>query len=114
MNQICPVSRKMLDFAKSTDTRAEFRKSQEAIRIPVINEICKFPPHLDPFDQENYLYKLSWDYLNYPTQKWYIWTSFQTSRKRFLKLQEAILLTVINEIFKFLPHLHLFDQEENL
>ena len=102
MNQICPVSRKMLDFAKSTDTRAEFRKSQEAIRIPVINEIYKFPPHLD------------WDYLNYPTQKWYIWTSFQTSRKRFLKLQEAILLTVINEIFKFLPHLHLFDQEENL
>ena len=52
MNQICPVSRKMLDFAKSTDTRAEFRKSQEAIRIPVINEICKFPPHLDPFDQK--------------------------------------------------------------
>ena len=50
MNQICPVSRKMLDFAKSTDTRAEFRKSQEAIRIPVINEIYKFPPHLDPFD----------------------------------------------------------------
>ena len=105
---------KNVGFAKSTHTRPEFRKSQEAIRIPVINEIYKFPPHSYPFDQENYLCKLSWDYLNYPTQKWYIWTSFQTSRKRFRKLQEAILLTVINEIFKFLPHLHPSDQEDNL
>ena len=29
---------------------------------------------------------------------------FQTSKKRFPKLQEAIWLTVINKIFKFPPH----------
>ena len=42
------------------------------------------------------------------------WTSFQTSRKRFRKLQEAMWLTVINEIFKFLSHLDPFGQEDYL
>ena len=42
------------------------------------------------------------------------WTSFQTSRKRFRKLQEAIWLTVMNEIFKFLPHLDPFGQKDYL
>ena len=43
-------------------------------------------------------------YANYPTQKLSIWASVQISRKRFCKLQEAIWLTVINEIFKLPPH----------
>ena len=36
------------------------------------------------------------------------WASFQTSRKRFRKLQEAIWLTVINRVFKFPPHFDSF------
>ena len=90
----------------------KFRKLQEAIWLTVINEIFKFPPHLDLFGHENYLYKLSSGYPSYPTQKWYIWTSFQTSRKGLRKLQEDIWLSVINEIFKFLPHLHPYGQED--
>ena len=77
-------------------SRKRFRKLQEAIWLTVINEIFKFPPHFDPFGYVNYLYELSLGYPNYPTQKWYIWASFQTSRKRFCKLQEAIWLTVMN------------------
>ena len=83
----------------------KFRKLQEAIWLTVINEIFKVPPHFDLFCQVNCLYKLSSGYPKDPTQKWYIWASFQTSRKRFRKLQEAIWLTVINEIFKFPPRL---------
>ena len=92
-----------MDFGK-------FPKLQEAIWLTVINEILKLPPHFDPFGHENYLYELSLGYPNYPTQKWYIWASFQTSRKRFRKLQEAIWLTVIDEIFKFSPHFNPFIQ----
>ena len=40
----------------------------------------------------------------------YIWASFGNSRKGFRKLQEAIWLTVINEIFKFPPELDPFCQ----
>ena len=47
------------DFAKSTDARSEFRKLQEAIRLPIIKEIYKLPPHLEPFGQENYVYNFS-------------------------------------------------------
>ena len=72
------------------------------------NEIFNFPPHLDRFGQENYLSELSSGYSSYPTQKWYICTSFLTSRKGFRKLQEATWLTVINKIFKFPPHLGSF------
>ena len=86
-------------------SRKRFRKLQEAIWLTVINEIFKVPPHFDLFCQVNCLYKLSSGYPKDPTQKWYIWASFQTSRKRFHKLQEAIWLTVINEIFKFPPRL---------
>ena len=97
LNEIRQISPKNLDFVK-------FRKLQEAIWLTLINEIFKFPPNFDPFDYVNYLCELSSGYPNYPTQKWYIWASFQTSRKRFRKLQEAIWLTVINEIFKLRPH----------
>ena len=103
INEIRQISWEKLDFAK-------FRKLQEAIWLTVINKIFKFPPHFDPFGYVNYLYELSLGYPNYPTQKWYIWASFQTSRKRFRKLQETIWLTVINEIFKILPYFDLFCQ----
>ena len=49
-------------------------------------------------------------YPNYPTHKWNIWASFQTSRKAFRKLQKAIWLTVTNKIFKFPLHLGPFCQ----
>ena len=91
--------------------KKEFCKLQEIIWLIVINAIFEFPSDLDPFGQENYFYKLFSDYPNYPTQKWYIWTSFQCSRKGFRKLQEAIWLTVINKIITFPPHLDLFGQE---
>ena len=91
-------------WASFHTSRKRFRKLQKT----VINEIFKFPPHFDPFGYVNYLYELSLGYPNYPTQKWYIWASFQTSRKRFRKLQEAIWLTVINEIFKLPPHFYHF------
>ena len=58
----------------------------------------------------NYLSELFASYPSYPIQKWYIWASSQTCRKRFRKLQEAIWLTIINEIFKFSPHSYPFDQ----
>ena len=80
----------------------KFRKLQEAIWL---TEIFKFLPRLGPFCQINYLFEHFSGYPSYPIQKWYIWASFQTSRKRFRKLQEAIWLTVINEIFKFPPRL---------
>ena len=64
-------------------SRMRFHKLQEAIWLIVINEIFKFPPHLGPFCQINYLCKLSLDYQSYPIQKWFIWASFQTTRKQF-------------------------------
>ena len=64
------------------------------------NKIFKFLPRLGPFCQINYLFEHFSGYPSYPIQKWYIWASFQTSRKRFCKLQEAIWLSVINKIFK--------------
>ena len=88
-------------------SRKRFCKFQEAIWLTVINEIFKVPPHFDLFCQGNCLYKLSSGYPKDPTGKWYICASFQTSRQRFRKLQEAIWLTEINENFKFLqknPH----------
>ena len=91
-------------------SRKGFHKLQEAIWLTVINGISKFPPYLDPFGQENYLYELSSGYPNYPTQKRYVLASFYTCRKGFRKLQEAIWLTVINEIFKFPPLLDPFCQ----
>ena len=88
----------------------KFRKLQEAIWLTVINEIFKFPPHFNPFCQVNCLSELSSGYSKYPTQKWFIWDSFQTSKKRFRQLQETIWLTVINKIFKFPPRLVTFCQ----
>ena len=79
--------------------------------LTVINKIFKFSPHLYPFGQENFFHELSSGYLTYPLQKWYIRASFQTSRKAFHQLQDAIWLTAINKIFKFLPQLHPFGQE---
>ena len=104
INEIRQISRKKLDFARSTETGPKLRKLQEAIWLTVINEIFKLPPHFDSFYQVNYFYGLSWSYPTCQTQKWHIWASFQTSRERFRKLQEAIWLTVINEIFKFPSH----------
>ena len=87
-------------WASFQTSRKRFRKLQEAIWLTVINEIFKVPPHFDLFCQVNCFYELSSGYPKDTTQKWYIWTSFQTSRKKFNKLQEAIWPTVINEIFK--------------
>ena len=78
--------------------------------LTVVNEIFNFPPRLASFYQINYLFELFLGYPSYPIQKWYIWASFQTSRERFRKLQEAIWLNVINEIFKVLPRFDLFCQ----
>ena len=97
-------------WASFQTSRKRFRKLQEAIWLTVIKEIFQVPSHFDLFCQVNCLYKLSLDYPKDPTLKWYIWSSFQTSRKRFRKLQEAVWLTVINEIFKVLPHFDLFCQ----
>ena len=101
INKIWQISRKLRQGPK-------FRKLQEPIWINVINEIFKFPHRLGLFFQINYLFELFLSYLSYPIQKLYIWVSFQTSRKRFCKLQEAIWLTVINKIFKISPHFDLF------
>ena len=38
----------------------------------------------------------------------HFWASFQTSRKRVRKLQEAIGLNEINKAFKFPPHFDSF------
>ena len=80
---------------------------QEWIWQTVFNKIFKFLPCLGSFCQINYLFEL---FSGYPIQKWYISVSFQISRKRFHKLQEAIWLTVINEIFKIPPGLGPFCQ----
>ena len=61
---MCQVLRKMPDFAISTNTRFEFRKLLETIWLAIINEIYKFPPHLEPFCQEIYLHKLFLGYNN--------------------------------------------------
>ena len=95
------ISRKNLDFAK-------LRKLQEVLWLTVIDKIFKFRPHYEPLVYVNYLHELSFGYPNYPTQKGYIWASFQTSKKRFRKLQEAIWLTAINEFFKLSPHFYPF------
>ena len=91
--------------------RKKFRKLQEAIWLTVNNEIFKFPPHFDPFGYVKSFYEFFPVYSNYPTQKWNVWASFQTCRKRLCKLQEAIWLTVVEEIFKFSPHFYPFGQE---
>ena len=63
-------------------------KLQEPILLTVTDKIFKFSPHFDTFGQVNYLYEHFSGYPSYPTQKSYIWASFQTSRKRFHKLKE--------------------------
>ena len=85
-----------------------FHKLQEAIWGTVINEIFEFAPLFVSFCQVNYFYELSLSYLSCPTQKWHIWASFQTSTKRFGKLQEVIWVTVNNNIFEFPPHFDSF------
>ena len=100
-----PIQKRYI-WASFQTSRKRFCKLQETIWLTVINEILKVSPHFDLFCQVNFLYELSSGYLKDPTQKWYIWTSFQTSKERFCKLQEAIWLIVINEICKF--HFHLF------
>ena len=104
INEIYQISRNWLRQG------IKFRKLQETIWISAINKMFKFPPHLDNFGYINYLYELLWGYPNYPIQKWHIWASFQASRKEFRKLQEAIWVTAINEVFKFPPHFKLFGQ----
>ena len=80
----------------------------------MINEIFKLPLHFNPFGYENNLGELSLSQPNYPTEKCNIWASFQTSRKRIRKLQEAIWLTVTDEIFKFSRHFYPFGYENYL
>ena len=75
-------------------SRKRFCKLQEAIWLTVVNK--KF----DLFCQVNCMYNFSSSYQKDPTKKWYIWTSFQTFRKKFDKLQETIWSTVINKICK--------------
>ena len=104
INEMCQISRNWQRQGP------KFRKLQEAIWLTAINEIFKFPPDLGSFCQVNYFFELSSGCPNYPTQKWYIWASFQTSRNRFGKLEEAIWLIVINEIFKFPQHFDPFGQ----
>ena len=86
-------------WASFQTPRKRFCKLQEAPWSTVINEIFKIPLHFDLF-----LYEISSGYPNNPIQNWYIWASFQISRKRFRKLHEAVWLTVTNEIFKVPPH----------
>ena len=97
-------------WASFQTSKKRFRKLQEAIWLTVINEIFKLPQRLGPFCQINYLFKLFSSYPSYLIQKWYTWASFQTSRKRFRKLQEVIWLTVINEIVKLPPLFGIFCQ----
>ena len=73
---------------------AKCRKLQEAISLNVIKEIFKLPPHLHPFGYVNYLYELSLGHPN-NTRK-YVWAGLQTFRRRFRKLQEAILICSLN------------------
>ena len=87
-----------------------FHTLQEVIWLTAINGIFKFPPRLGSFCQINYLFELFSGYPSFPIQKWYIWASFQTSRKKFYKLQKAIWATVVNENFKFPPRLGSFCQ----
>ena len=47
----------------------DFFKLQEAIWVTVINKIFKFPSHLDPFCQIDYLCDLSSSYSFYSIQK---------------------------------------------
>ena len=123
INEIRQISTKSIRFReKSWISRnwlrqsLKFHKLQEALWPTIINkifkfpEIFKFPPRLGLLCQINYLLELFLGYSSYPIQKWYIWANFQTSRKRFRKLQEAIWLTVINEIFKSPPRLDPFCQ----
>ena len=88
-------------MASFQTSKKRFCKLQEAIWLTVINETFKFPPHLGSFCQITYLFELFSSYSSYPIQEWYIWASFQTSRKKIYKLRKAIWPTVINEIFKF-------------
>ena len=48
--------------------------------LTVINGTFHLPPHLDPFNQVNYLHELSSYYPIYLNQEWYTWASFQTSQ----------------------------------
>ena len=106
------ILQKTLDFPKLTEAKSEIFK--EAIWPTLINRFFKSPPPLAFFCQINYLFEISLGYPNYPIQKGYIWASFQTSKKRFCKLQKAICITVINEIFKVTPHFDLFCQVNSL
>ena len=97
-------------WASFQTSRKRFRKLQEAMWLTVINGLFKCPPNFNQFGYVNYLDELSLGYPNYPTQKWYIWASFWTYRKRFYKVKEAIWLTVINKIFKLPPNFDPFIQ----
>ena len=92
-------------WASLQTSKKRFHKLQKALWLTVINEIFEVPPHFDPFCKVNYLYELSPGYPKNPVQKWNIWTSFQISKKKFLELQEATWLVVINKICQFQFHL---------
>ena len=72
-------------FAILTNTRFEFRKLLEAIWLTVINEIHKFLPPLiwkTIFINSTQAIQIT------QRKKWYIWTSFQASRKNVLNYRK--------------------------
>ena len=80
-------TKKSYIWASFQTSRKRFRKLRKAIWLTVTNEISKFTPYFHLFCQVNYLYEFSSGYPKYLTQKWHIWAGFQTSRKRFRRLQ---------------------------
>ena len=73
----------------------------------VLTKSLNFHYYLGPFCQINYLYEVSCGHPSHAFLIRYNWTRFHTSKKRFRKFQEAILLTVLNKIFElplFLDH----------
>ena len=78
INEICHISRKRWISRNRLKQGPKFLKLQEAICLTVVDEIFKFPRHLDLFSQVNYLCELLSGYPSHSIQKWYIWASFQT------------------------------------
>ena len=93
------------DFQAS---RARFSELQEPIWLTVINEICKFQPHLELFFQMSRFFELSWVHPNYVILKKLELGLDLRLVKRFVKKVFKVLqpagLTVVNEIpdFSFL------------
>ena len=76
--------------ARFRDFDFKIRKLQEDIWLIVVNEIFKFPPHLDHLGQENYLYEPSSGYPNHPTaSRLAHFTCICFYKQRFYKQSQA-------------------------